>query len=89
MDKTKEIKIKGAITEIANSLLRIDSERDLIKEIIENLAKEEELNKRTIRKLGKTYYKQNFSEETQSFDEFTELYETVFSKTPFEELQAD
>jgi hypothetical protein len=36
MDKTKEIKIKGAITEIANSLLRIDSERDLIKEIIES-----------------------------------------------------
>ena len=46
MDKNREVKIKSAVTEIANSLLRIDAERDLIKEIIDKLAKEEEINKK-------------------------------------------
>ena len=87
MDKNREVKIKGAVTEIANSLLRIDAERDLIKEIINKLAKEEEINKKTLRKLGRTYYKQNYGEEQQSFDEFSDLYESVFEKTSTNALE--
>ena len=87
MDKNREVKIKGAVTEIANSLLRIDAERDLIKEIIDKLAKEEEINKKTLRKLGRTYYKQNYGEEQQSFDEFSDLYESVFETTASNPLE--
>tara|TARA_X000000950_G_C13730156_1_gene583921 strand:+ start:413 stop:694 length:282 start_codon:yes stop_codon:yes gene_type:complete len=87
MDKNREVKIKGAVTEIANSLLRIDAERDLIKEIIDKIAKEEEINKKTLRKLGRTYYKQNYGEEQQSFDEFSDLYESVFETTSTNPLE--
>ena len=87
MDKNREVKIKSAVTEIANSLLRIDAERDLIKEIIDKLSKEEEINKKTLRKLGRTYYKQNYGEEQQSFDEFSDLYESVFETTSTNSLE--
>ena len=87
MDKSREAKIKGAVTEIANSLLRIDAERDLIKEIVDKIAKQEELNNKTLRKLGRTYYKKNYCDEQQSFDEFSDLYESVFETTSTNPLE--
>jgi len=80
LDEDKK-KIKGALQEASNSLTRIDAERDLVKNIINDTSNTFQIPKKTVKKLINVYHKQNFSEEVASHEEFEELYETV-TKTP-------
>ena len=70
-------KIKDSLQEISNSMTRIEGERDLIKEILNDLADKFELDKKTFRRMAKVYHKQNFVNERQEFDEFETLYTNV------------
>lgn len=70
-------KFNDALQEISNSKTRISAERDLIKDIIDDLATQFELPKKTINKLANIYHKQSFSKEAQEFDELETLYEEV------------
>jgi len=72
-----KVKVKNAIKEISNSMTRIESERDLIKNIISDLAEDVEVDKRQIRKMARVYHKQNYTEEQDSFAQFQELYENI------------
>jgi hypothetical protein len=76
LDEDKK-KIKGALQEASNSLTRIDAERDLVKNIINDTSKNFQIPKKTVKKLINVYHKQNFSEEVASHEEFETLYETV------------
>lgn len=71
--------INDAIKEASNSLVRIDAERDLIKNIVEDLNTNFKINKKILSKMIKTYHKQNFQDEVASNDEFETLYQTVVS----------
>ena len=44
-------KIKGALQEASNSLTRIDAERDLVKNIINDTSKNFQIPKKTVKKL--------------------------------------
>jgi hypothetical protein len=70
-------KLHNALVEASNSLTRIDAERDLIKNIINDTNKNFQIPKKTIKKLIRVYHKQNFSEEVATHEEFESLYETV------------
>ena len=70
-------KLMNGIKEISNCFTRIEGERELIKEVIADLAENFDLTKPVLRKIARTYHKQNFNEETAQFEEFTELYEQV------------
>lgn len=70
-------KIRKALKEISDSYTRIEGEKDLIKEIVEEVKENFNLPKRTINKMAKTYHKQNFHEEQASFEEFEALYEEI------------
>lgn len=71
-------KILEAVKEADDSMIRIESERTQIKAIINNLAEEfEGLNKKYIRKLIKTYHKQNLATEVAEMEDFQTLYEAV------------
>ena len=71
-------KIKDALQEISNSMVRISAERDLIKEIKSKIAEDPEvLTKKQISKMASVYHKQNFSIEQQEFSDFEALYEEV------------
>lgn len=72
-----KVKIKNAIREISNSMTRMDAERDHIKTIISDLTGEVEINKKHVRKMARVYHKQNYTEEQDSFAEFSELYEDI------------
>jgi phenylpyruvate tautomerase PptA (4-oxalocrotonate tautomerase family) len=76
LDEDKK-QIKSAIQEASNSLLRIDAEKDLIKEITENLFDTYKIPKKTISKIIRVYHKQNFNEEVASNEEFEDLYQSV------------
>jgi len=70
-------RIQDALKEMSDSMTRIEAERDLIKEIINNVHEEFELNKKTFRKMAKVYHKQNFSKEVAEHEEFEVLYENI------------
>lgn len=71
------MKMMNGIKEISNSFTRIEGERELIKEVISDLSEKFNLTKPVLRKIARTYHKQNYNEETAQFEEFAELYENV------------
>jgi archaellum component FlaC len=70
-------KIMNAVQEISNSLSRIESERDLIKEILADVEDKFELPKKYTRKVAKIYHKQNISQIQQEQEDLVSIYETV------------
>lgn len=80
-----KLRLKNAVIEISNSLVRIKSERDLIKEIINTVVEELDLpkeQKSQLRRLAKVYNKQNYSEVVTKDEEFQDMYvELLVSKS--------
>ena len=70
-------KIKDAMQEASNSLLRIDAERDHIKHIAEDIHDNYKIPKKTISKMIRVYHKQNFQEEVAEHEEFEVLYQNI------------
>ena len=70
-------KIKNALVEISNSMTRIEAEKDLIKNIVTDLADNFEIDKKHINAMAKIYHKQNFSEERTKNEEFEVLYLSI------------
>ena len=58
----------------------IVAEKDLVKEIIQRMADEFEMNKRLSRKLAKVYHKRNIEEEIAASEELSETYDMIVSK---------
>lgn len=77
MAPTDKAKILGCLQEISNSLTRIESERDLVKEILARMQDECEIPKKLGRKLAKVYHKRNFEEEVAQQNDFVDMYEKV------------
>jgi len=77
MSPTDKAKILGMLQEISNSLTRVESERDLIKEILDRLQHECEIPKKLGRKLAKVYHKRSFEEEVAQQNDFVDMYEQV------------
>jgi hypothetical protein len=73
-------KFMGAIQEMSNSMLRMEAERDLIREIVKEKSDEFKINKKIINKIAKTYHKQNRTQVEAEHEEFLELYDEATSK---------
>ncbi len=75
-------KIRGALEEISNSLTRIEAERSLIKEILQDVEDKFELPKKYTRKVAKIFHKQNFAEVKTEQEDLETIYETVTGPQP-------
>jgi len=73
-DKTKLV---NALRDISVSMTRVEAERDLIKNVKNDICKDLDLNRKVFNKLVKVYHKKNFVEEVELHEEFETLYETV------------
>jgi hypothetical protein len=73
-DREKLLKV---LSECSNSMVRIDAEKDLIKEAIADTSKQLQIPKKLIAKMVKVYHKQNYDEEVAVHEQFETLYETV------------
>ena len=73
--------ILDCMKEISGSMARIDAERDFIREAIKNICDEQNLSKKTFRRMAKTYHKQNFNSEVEEHEEFETLYQTITNTT--------
>jgi hypothetical protein len=71
------LKIKNSIKEISNSMTRIESEKDLIKEILGSLEEEFQLPKKYMKKVAVTYHKQNLNQIKEEFSEIEGLYSAI------------
>ena len=80
--------IFDCMKEISNSMTRIEGERDLIKTAINDICEEQNLNKKTFRRMAKVYHKQNFRQEIEEQQEFETLYETITNTTTMEKDHA-
>jgi len=69
--------IKKAIVEISASMTRVEGERELTKEILDETSKAFNLSKRHLTRLAKVYHKQNFSREQEDHSEFEDLYTSI------------
>lgn len=70
-------KIKDAVQEISNSMLRMEAERDLIKEIVKDVSDNHQIPRKIVAKIAKTFHKQNLTQEIADHEDFVEVYETV------------
>jgi hypothetical protein len=70
-------RIKKAVVEASDSLLRIDSEREEIKAIAELMAEELQLPKRHFMRMVKVYHKSTYDTEVKLNEDFQALYEAV------------
>lgn len=70
-------KVQNAIKEISNSLTRVEAERSLVNEILNDLQDEFELPKKYMRRLAKAYHKQNINEVKTEAEELEDLYNEI------------
>jgi hypothetical protein len=78
-DKEKVLK---TIKEISDSLTRVEAERSLQKEIIENITDTIDIEPRVLRRMAKTYHKNSFKEDVELNREFEESYSVLTGETP-------
>jgi len=77
-DPEQRQKIKMGIKEICNAKTRIQSEKDHIKNTVEDLSKEHDLPKPAINKIAAWYYKQDLLASVGQVEDAQDLYETIF-----------
>jgi|TARA_R110000764_G_scaffold83341_3_gene163950 CBS-domain-containing membrane protein len=68
--------IKDAMTEISNSMVRIDSEKAYIKDAIEALNDKVDIDKKYLNKLARVYHKQTLTQVTSEMEDLEALYES-------------
>ena len=69
--------VNDALNNASDSLARIEGERELIKEIINKLNEDFSIEKKNIRKMIRTFHKQNFEQEVEEHNDFQSIYETI------------
>ena len=74
---TEKQDVLKVIKDCSDSLTRIESEREFIKEAIIGLNDKHGLNKTQLRKVVNIYYKQNLAEVTAANNDVEDLYETI------------
>lgn len=72
-------KIFGAIREISNSMVRIEAERDLIKETVKDISDNFQISRKIVNKMARVYHKQTLTQEIDQHEEFVEMYEDITS----------
>ena len=70
-------RIQDAIKEASDSLLRISSERELLKDIAKSIKEDIGMPPRLFNKLAKTYFQQNYNEVVEEDEQFQEAYEII------------
>jgi hypothetical protein len=72
--------LKKGRRELSDVMTMMDSQREVLKDIINSVHDELKIPKKIIRKMAKTYYKKNYNEVVAEQEEFELLYEGIVSQ---------
>ena len=78
MTNPKDQAEKNVIKEIANSLMRMDGEREHIKTMCDDMKENHESDPSELKRLAKILHKQNLEEEKAKANSIFERYEELF-----------
>jgi ABC-type microcin C transport system permease subunit YejB len=73
-------RLRKAVMEMNDSLTRIGAERELQKEITNEMADKLGMDKKLFKRMSRAYFKANFKDEVQENTDFEEFYSTVMEK---------
>lgn len=73
--------LRKAILELNDSMTRVGAERDLQKEVINEINDKLGVDKRLVRRIAKAYFKANFKDEVEENSTFEDFYTSVMEKT--------
>lgn len=72
-------KVQNAVMEADRALIEIDSQKEQIKDIINKVAEEHDLEKKVLRKMIKVYHKNNLATVKLEHNELEAFYDEVFN----------
>jgi len=74
-------KVKKALSELNDSMTRVSSERNLQKEIIDEVFDSVGLDKKMLRRMARVFFKANFNDEVKSNNQFEDFYKGIVQTT--------
>lgn len=77
-DEKSRVSIINSVKEASNSKIRIEAEKDLIKDIAAKMKDELGMPPAVFNQLVNTYHKQDAAERQAKAEEFFEIYEVLF-----------
>ena len=72
--------LKDAISELHDSMTRVDAEKSLQKDMLDDISEKLNLDKKLIRKMASVFHRSSFNEEREFYEDFETLYNKVFSE---------
>jgi hypothetical protein len=72
-------KLKSALQDMSNSMFRVESERQLQKDVKNDICKELDIPKKVFSRLAKTFHKNNYVEEVEDNDRFEKIFEGIIT----------
>lgn len=79
-DEDRKI-LRKAVMEMNDSMTRAGAEREMQKEITNDIADKLGIDKKLFRRMSRAYFKANFKDEVQQNTDFEEFYTTIMEKT--------
>jgi len=77
MIEADRVKLKKVLDDVSNLMTMMASEREAITEALKEASKNFEIDIKVLRKIAKTYHKQNFNDEVANNETFVEVYEQL------------
>ena len=77
MIEADRVKLKKVLDDVSDMMTMMESERSTINEAISEASKLFNIDKKVLRKIARTYHKQNFNDEVATNETFVEVYEQL------------
>ena len=79
MNPVEKKKVEGFVKEISNCMVRMDAERDLVKDILNRAKDEIGVKPKILRRIARIYYRNSLNEERDETEELFDTYDEIFN----------
>ena len=79
MNPVDKKKMENFVKEISNCMVRMDAERDLIRDILNRCKDELGIKPKILRRIARIYYRNSLNEERDETEELFETYDEIFN----------
>lgn len=89
LNPTEAKKVKDAVQEMVNCLIRIDSEKESMNDIAEMIQKKYGIRKSLLNKVAKAHHTHKYSQIQQENEQFETIYESLIETSSEETTDED